>query len=164
MSQSYPHSDPSLGSLNTSQTASGVNIQAAATGENPYAGRSGPSDEARNLSTSAAGYPVHFASAGENETWSQDTQDEWIPGFAQMDPQTRRDALNRYLQTPKITYESIVHAFLQQQQQQQQAKNMMEAQKKAAEKEALEREMRMRAEQQRHISRPDGQGLQPRRF
>jgi len=78
------------------------------------------------------------------------------------DPQTRRDALNRYLLTPKITYEGIVRAFWQQQ-----AQNMMvDAQRKAAaEKEAMEREMRLRAEQQQQqhqMTRSDMQ--QPRRF
>lgn len=80
------------------------------------------------------------------------------------DPQMRRDALNRHFQTPKVTYESIVRAFWQQQQSQ----NAVDAQRKAAEKEAMEREMRLRAEQQRQLGgRPDGHGQgsqQPRRF
>jgi hypothetical protein len=78
------------------------------------------------------------------------------------DPQMRRDALNRHFQTPKITYEGIVRAFWQQQSQ-----NAIDAQRKAAEKEAMEREMRLRAEQQRQLGRPDGHGQgsqQPRRF
>jgi hypothetical protein len=79
-----------------------------------------------------------------------------------MDPQTRRDALNHYLQTPKFSYEGIVRAFWQQQSQ-----SMVDAQRKAAEKEAMEREMRSRAEQQQRLGRPDGHGQgsqQPRRF
>ena len=72
----------------------------------------------------------------------------------------RRDALNHYLQTPKFTYEGIVRAFWQQQSQ-----SMLDAQRKAAEKEAMERS---RAEQQqRQLARPDGHGQgsqQPRRF
>jgi len=70
--------------------------------------------------------------------------------------------LNRHLQTPKFTYEGIVRAFWQQQSQ-----SVVDAQRKAAEKEAMEREMRLRAEQQRQMARPDGHGQgsqQPRRF
>jgi 3-dehydroquinate dehydratase len=70
--------------------------------------------------------------------------------------------LNRYLKTPKITYESIIMDFHQQQQQQIQSQH--EAQKKAAEAEAMERAKRMYAEQQRQFARLDGQGNQPRRF
>ena len=78
------------------------------------------------------------------------------------DPLARRDALNRYLRTPKITYEGIIMDALRQQQQMQ---SQDEAQKKAAETEAVERAMRtMHAEQQRQFARLDGQGNQPRRF
>lgn len=76
----------------------------------------------------------------------------------------RREALNRHFQTPKFTYDSIVHAFWQQQTQ-----SVLDAQRKAAEKEAIERELRLRAEQQRQLGRLDGHGhgqgsQQPRRF
>jgi len=85
--------------------------------------------------------------------------------YTLQDPLTRRDELNRHLQTPEFTFEGIVRAFLQQQQQQQ-MQSQHEAQKAASEREATEREMRMRPEQQRKISRLDGQGpgFQPRRF
>ena len=76
------------------------------------------------------------------------------------DPETRRDALNHYLRTPQFTYENILREFWQQQQTQ----ILQETQRKAAEQEAKEREMRMLAEQHRQIARPDGQGLQPRRY
>jgi hypothetical protein len=66
------------------------------------------------------------------------------------------------LKTPKITYEGIIMDALYQQQQQMQSQH--EAQKKAAETEAMERAMRMRAEHQRQLARLDGQGNQPRRF
>jgi len=150
----------------------------ATTVENPNIG-----DEAQSLSA-GADYSALF-SAGESDSWTQDTtQSEWLPGFRAMDPLTRRDALNRHLQTPKFTYESIVRTFLQQQQQQQQqqqhqqqfqpqqqqtqqlqhAQSQYEAQKKGAERDAMEREMRMRAEQQRQFARSDRHGLQPKRF
>jgi hypothetical protein len=67
------------------------------------------------------------------------------------------------LKTPKITYEGILmDAFYQQQQQQMQSQH--EAQKKAAETEAMERAMRMSTEQQRQFARLDSQGNQQRRF
>jgi hypothetical protein len=69
--------------------------------------------------------------------------------------------LNRYLKTPKVTYEGIIMDALYQQQQMQ---SQHEAQKKAAETEAMERAMRMRAEHQRQLAMLDGQGNQPRRF
>jgi hypothetical protein len=73
---------------------------------------------------------------------------------------TRRDAWNRYLKTPKITYEGILmDAFYQQQQMQQH-----EAQKKAAETEAMERARRISVEQQRQFGRLDSQGNQARRY
>jgi hypothetical protein len=75
-------------------------------------------------------------------------------------PLERRDALNHYLKTPKITYEGILRDALQQQQMQ----NQQESQKKVAEMEAMERAKRMYAEQQRQFARLDGQGNQPRRF
>jgi hypothetical protein len=69
---------------------------------------------------------------------------------------TRRDAWNRYLKTPKITYEGILmDAFYQQQH---------EAQKKAAETEAMERARRISVEQQRQFGRLDSQGNQARRY
>lgn len=77
------------------------------------------------------------------------------------DPLARRDALNCYLKTPKITYEGIIMDALHHQQQMQ---SQHEAQKKAAETEAMERAMRMRVEHQRQLARLDGQGNQPRRF
>ena len=78
------------------------------------------------------------------------------------DPLARRDALNRFLRTPKITYEGILMDAYQQQQMQSQ----YEAQKRAAaEAEAMERAKRMYAEQQqRQFARLDNQGNQPRRF
>jgi hypothetical protein len=72
----------------------------------------------------------------------------------------RRDALNHYLKTPKITYEGIIMDAIYQQQLQSQH----EAQKKAAEIEAMERAKRMYAEQQRQFARSDNQGNQHRRF
>ena len=59
-----------------------------------------------------------------------------------------------------VTYESIIMNA------QQQMRIQHEAQKKAAETEAMERAMRMRAlaEHQRQLARLDGQGNQPRRF
>ncbi|KAH9052722.1 hypothetical protein EDB87DRAFT_374195 [Lactarius vividus] len=183
MSQ-YPLPDSTFGSTNVPHGAPSGMASAstqATTVDGPYSERSRANDDART----GTGYPVHFSSGGESDAWPQDAQDDWIPGFGAMvsnrlscpekentierasalqDPQTRRDALNRYLQTPKFTYEGIVRAFWQQQQSQ----NMVDAQRKAAaEKEAMEREMRMRAEQQRQMARPDGQGpgsQQPRRF
>jgi hypothetical protein len=84
------------------------------------------------------------------------------------DPQTRRDALNRYLRTPKFTSEGIVRAFWQQQQLQLQIQQQMqshyEAQKKGAERDAMEREMRLRAEQQHQSARSDRHGVQSRRL
>lgn len=167
MSQ-YPPPDSNFGSANVPHVAptgmTGANNIQATTVDSSYPERSRANDDARNLST-GTGYPVHFSSGGENDAWPQDAQDDWIPGFGAMDPRTRRDALNRYLQTPKFTYEGIVRAFWQQQQQQTQ--NMLDAQRKAAEKEAIEREMRLRAEQQRQMARPDGHGQgsqQPRRY
>ena len=56
----------------------GANPQAT-TGENPYGERSRVSDETQDWST-GSGNPV-LLPQGENDTWSQDTQDEWIPGF-----------------------------------------------------------------------------------
>jgi hypothetical protein len=53
---------------------------------------------------------------------------------------------------------------VQQTQQIQHAQSQYEAQKKGAESDAMEREMRVRAEQQRQFGRPDGHGLQSRRF
>ncbi|KAH9017567.1 hypothetical protein EDB85DRAFT_2015559 [Lactarius pseudohatsudake] len=161
MSQ-YPLPDSTFGSTNAPHGApsgmAGASTQAT-TVDGPYSERSRANDDART----GTGYPVHFSSGGESDAWPQDAQDDWIPGFGAMDPQMRRDALNRYLQTPKFTYEGIVRAFWQQQQSQ----GIVEAQRKAAEKEAIEREMRLRAEQQRQMARPDGQGQgsqQPRRF
>jgi hypothetical protein len=58
-----------------------------------------------------------------------------------------------------FNYEDILREFWQQQTQ-----AIREAQRKAAEKEAKEKEIRMLAEQHRQIARSDGQGLQPRRF
>lgn len=54
----------------------GANAQAT-TVENPSIG-----DEAQSLST-GADYSVLF-SAGESDSWTQDTQNEWIPGFRAM--------------------------------------------------------------------------------
>jgi len=144
MSQ-YPPPDSTFGSTNAPHAAptgmAGTSAQAT-TVDSQYSERS--RDDARNLTTGGStGYPVHFSSEGENDSWAQDAQDDWIPGFGAMDPQTRRDALNHHLLTPKFTYEGIVRAYWQQQSQ-----NMVDAQKKAAEKEAMEREMRLRAEQQ----------------
>jgi len=157
MSQSYHLLNSSLRSSNTPQSVPiGADPQATA-GENPYAERSRISDETQDWST-GTGNPV-LLPQGENETWPQDAQDEWIPGFRGRDPETRRDALNRYLQTPQYTYESIVREFWLQQTQ-----SLHEAQRKATEKEAMERERRKLAEQHRQIARADGQGLQPRRF
>jgi len=131
----------------------------ATTVDSPYPERPRANDDGRNFSSVGTGYPALF-SGGESDSWSQDAQDDWIPGFGAMDPQMRRDALNRHFQTPKITYEGIVRAFWQQQSQ-----NMVDAQRKAAEKEAMEREMRLRAEQQRQLGGHGGQGSQqPRRF
>lgn len=48
--------------------------------------------------------------------------------------------------------------------QQQQMQNQHEVQRKAAEKEAMERAMRMRAEHQRQLARMDGQGNPSRRY
>ncbi len=48
--------------------------------------------------------------------------------------------------------------------QEQQMQSQHEAQKKAAETEAMVRAMRMHAEHQRQLARLDGQGNQPRRF
>jgi hypothetical protein len=67
--------------------------------------------------------------------------------------------LNLYLKTPKVTYEGILMDAYQQQQQQMQS--LHEAQRKAAEAEAIERAMRMSAEQKRQFA---SQGNQPRRF
>ncbi len=69
--------------------------------------------------------------------------------------------MNRYFKTPKITYEGIMMDALHQEQQMQ---SQHEAQKKAAETEAMVRAMRMHAEHQRQLARLDGQGNQPRRF
>jgi hypothetical protein len=130
--------------------------------ENPSVERFGPGEEVQNPAGTGVGvdYPVPF-SVGESETWQRDTQsqNEWIPGFGKMDPLTRRDALNLYLKTPKVTYEGILMDAYQQQQQQMQS--LHEAQRKAAEAEAIERAMRMSAEQKRQFA---SQGNQPRRF
>ena len=48
--------------------------------------------------------------------------------------------------------------------QQQPMQSQHEAQKKAAETEAMERAMRMRVEHQRQLARLDSQGNQPRRL
>jgi len=131
---------------------------------NPSAEHFGPSEEVQNVATTGVGtgYPAPF-SVGENEAWRRDTQSqrEWIPGFGEMNPLERRDALNHYLKTPKITYEGILRDALHQQQQ---IQSQHEAQKKAAEIEAIERAKRMYAEQQRQFARLDSQGNQPRRF
>ncbi|KAH9966319.1 hypothetical protein BGW80DRAFT_733399 [Lactifluus volemus] len=162
MSQSYHHLQKTpLRSTNTTQPASAglvVPISQATMGENIYAERSRVNDEAENLSTET-GNPVLF-SPGDGDGWSQEGQDELIPGFNGMDPEMRRVALNQYLRTPKYTYENILREFWQQQQTQ----ILQENQRKAAEQEAKEREMRMLAEQHRQIARPDGQGMQPRRY
>jgi hypothetical protein len=62
--------------------AGGANAQAS-TVDSQYSERLRANDDARNLSTST-GYPVHFSSGGENDSWSQDAQDDWIPGFGAM--------------------------------------------------------------------------------
>jgi hypothetical protein len=82
MSQPYHLLNTSMRSSNTPQSVStgtvGANPQAT-TGENPYGERSRVSDETQDWST-GSGNPV-LLPQGENDTWSQDTQDEWIPGF-----------------------------------------------------------------------------------
>ncbi len=80
MSQSYHLPDASLGSSNTSQAVplgmAGANTHAIAV-ENPSV-----ADEVQNMSA-GADYPALF-SAGESDAWTQDTQNEWIPGFGGM--------------------------------------------------------------------------------
>jgi len=167
MSQPYHLPDSPPNSTNTRTVPIGMTnpgSQSTTVENNPSAERFGSGEEVQNLAAMAVGadYPVGF-SVGENEVWQRDTQsqNEWIPGFGKMDPLARRDALNRYLKTPKITYEGIIMDALYQQQQMQ---SQHEAQKKAAETEAMERAMRMRAEHQRQLARLDSQGNQPRRF
>jgi hypothetical protein len=83
MSQSYHHLQKTpLRSTNTTQPASAglvVPISQATMGENIYAERSRVNDEAENLSTET-GNPVLF-SPGDGDGWSQEGQDELIPGF-----------------------------------------------------------------------------------
>ncbi|KAH9957832.1 hypothetical protein BC827DRAFT_640931 [Russula dissimulans] len=84
MSQSYHLLDPSHGSSNNApqpvpfaMTGPGANTQTAV--EEPSAGRF--TDEVQNMSTSTgADYPALFATV-ENDTRTQDTQNEWMPGF-----------------------------------------------------------------------------------
>jgi hypothetical protein len=83
MSQSYHHLQKTpLRPANTSQPASAglvVPLSQATTGESIYGERSRVNDEAGNLSTET-GNPVLF-SAGDGDAWSQEGQDELIPGF-----------------------------------------------------------------------------------
>jgi hypothetical protein len=83
MSQSYHHLQKTpLRPTNTSQLASSglvVPISQATTGENMYGEQSRVNDEAEDLSTET-GNPVLF-SAGDGDAWSQEGQDELIPGF-----------------------------------------------------------------------------------
>jgi len=169
MSQSYHLPDSPPTSANTRTVPIGMTSPGSQSTsmENPSAERFGLGEEVQNPARTGVGadYPVPF-SVGENEAWQRDTQNqnEWIPGFGKMDPVTRRDAWNRYLKTPKITYEGILMDAFYQQQQQQQMQSQHEAQKKAAETEAMERALRMSTEQQRQFARLDSQGNQPRRF
>ena len=63
----------------------GANAQATSA-DSQYSERSRANDDARSLTT-GTGYPVHFSSlaaGGENDSWAQDAQDDWIPGFGAM--------------------------------------------------------------------------------
>jgi hypothetical protein len=83
MSQSYHHlPNTPLRSSNASQPVPAGLVGAmsqATTGEDLYAERSRVNDEVEDLST-GTGNPVLFP-AGDNDTWSQDAQEGWIPGF-----------------------------------------------------------------------------------
>lgn len=80
MSQSFHLPNTSLGSSTAPQTVplgmTSANAQAT-TVENPSIG-----DEAQSLSA-GADYSALF-SAGESDSWTQDTQNEWLPGFRAM--------------------------------------------------------------------------------
>ena len=86
MSQ-YPPPDSTFGSTNAppqaGPTGMGSANAQATTVDSQYAERLRANDDARNLTTST-GYPVHFSSGGESDSWSQDAQDDWIPGFGAM--------------------------------------------------------------------------------
>jgi hypothetical protein len=79
MSQSYHLPETSLSS-NAPQTVPlglAANTSQATTVDNPST-----SDETQNL-PAGADYPVH-SSAGDGDAWTQDTQNEWMPGFGRM--------------------------------------------------------------------------------
>ena len=80
MPQSYHLPETPLGSSNTPQTVPlglAANTTQAAAVDNPST-----SDEMQNLSA-GADYPVQ-TSAGDGDAWTQDTQNEWMPGFGRM--------------------------------------------------------------------------------
>ena len=80
MSQTFHLPNTSLGSSTAPQTAplgmTSANPQAT-TVENPSMG-----DEVQSLSA-GADYSSLF-STGESDSWTQDTQNEWLPGFRAM--------------------------------------------------------------------------------
>lgn len=85
MSQ-YPPHDSTFGSTNVPHGVPTGMVSAnsqATTVDNPYPERSRANEDARNLSA-GTGYPVLFSSGGENDSWAQDAQDDWIPGFGAM--------------------------------------------------------------------------------
>jgi hypothetical protein len=95
MSQSYHLPDSPPNSTNTRTVPIGMTnpgSQSTAVENNPSAERFGSGEEVQNLAATAVGadYPAAF-SAGENEVWPRDMQNqtEWIPGFGKMVSKTR---------------------------------------------------------------------------